>query len=161
MIGAYLLLVFATTLALLAALPELPGDRVFFLATSAVGLVGLSHDPIAYEARPNYILALRCCSDGRCRWSCCGGRCGRRTMRTSPSRRRRRRSLPRVIGGTPARVSPKTAISSRETADQLDKVRVRICERGAPNCEMGRGNLLNGAGHLAKTRVILKVRRFI
>jgi trk system potassium uptake protein TrkH len=58
MVASYLLLVFATTLALLAALPELPGDRVFFLATSAVGLVGLSHDPIAYEGPANYILSL-------------------------------------------------------------------------------------------------------
>lgn len=57
MIIAYLLIVLLTTLALLAAVPEIPGDRVLFLATSAVGLVGLSHDYVAIEGPGNYILS--------------------------------------------------------------------------------------------------------
>ena len=57
MIAAYLLLLMATTLSLVAALPEVPGDRVLFLATSAIGLVGLSHDPVAFQGPANYILA--------------------------------------------------------------------------------------------------------
>jgi trk system potassium uptake protein TrkH len=58
LIASYTLLIFLTTLALFAALPELPGDRVFFLAASAVGSVGLSHDPVAFEGAANYVLAL-------------------------------------------------------------------------------------------------------
>src|SRR6185503_17569318 len=58
MITSYLLLVLATTLALLATIPEVPGDRVLFLAASAVGQVGLSHDYIAFEGPGNYVLAL-------------------------------------------------------------------------------------------------------
>jgi trk system potassium uptake protein TrkH len=49
MIASYLLLILATTLALLATIPEVPGERVLFLAASAVGQVGLSHDYIAFE----------------------------------------------------------------------------------------------------------------
>jgi trk system potassium uptake protein TrkH len=58
LITSYLLLVLATTLGLLATIPEIPGDRVLFLAASAVGLVGLSHDYVAVEGPGNYILAL-------------------------------------------------------------------------------------------------------
>ncbi|MEA2708714.1 MAG: trk/ktr system potassium uptake protein [Phycisphaerales bacterium] len=58
MITGYFLLVLATTLSLLAALPELPADRVLFLATSAVGSVGLAHDHVAIEGPGNYVLAL-------------------------------------------------------------------------------------------------------
>jgi trk system potassium uptake protein TrkH len=47
-IATYLLIVLVTLLALLAALPELPADRLVFLAVSAVGTVGLSHDPVSF-----------------------------------------------------------------------------------------------------------------
>ena len=57
LIMSILLLLLATTLALLAALPELPADRVFFLAASAISLCGLSHDPVAFEGPANYILS--------------------------------------------------------------------------------------------------------
>lgn len=56
-IGFYLLLVLATLLALLATLPEMSADRLFFLAVSAVGTVGLSHDPVAVQGSANYVLA--------------------------------------------------------------------------------------------------------
>ena len=55
-IATYLLLVFITLLALLATLPEMAVDRLIFLAVSALGTVGLSHDPIALEGPANYIL---------------------------------------------------------------------------------------------------------
>ena len=57
MIASYLLLVLATTLGLLATVPEIPGDRILFLAASAVGLVGLSHDYVAVQGPGNYVLA--------------------------------------------------------------------------------------------------------
>jgi trk system potassium uptake protein len=57
MIASYLLLVLATTLGLLATIPEIPGDRLLFLAASAVGLVGLSHDYVALQGPGNYVLA--------------------------------------------------------------------------------------------------------
>jgi trk system potassium uptake protein TrkH len=46
-IASYLGLVLATLLGLLATLPEMAADRLVFLAASAVGTVGLSHDPIS------------------------------------------------------------------------------------------------------------------
>jgi trk system potassium uptake protein TrkH len=46
-VGIYLLIVFLTLLGLLGTLPELPADRLVFLAVSAVGNVGLSHDPVS------------------------------------------------------------------------------------------------------------------
>jgi Trk-type K+ transport system membrane component len=45
--GAYFLLVLLTMLGMLAALRELPADRLLFLSVSAAGNVGLSHDPIS------------------------------------------------------------------------------------------------------------------
>ena len=58
MITSYLLLVLATTLGLLATIPEVPGERLLFLAASAVGQVGLAHDYIAFEGPGNYVLSL-------------------------------------------------------------------------------------------------------
>ena len=57
LIASYLLLVLATTLGLLATIPEIPGDRILFLAASAVGLVGLSHDYVALQGPGNYVLS--------------------------------------------------------------------------------------------------------
>ena len=57
MISSYLLLVLATTLGLLATIPEVPGERLLFLAASAVGQVGLSHDYIAFQGPGNYVLS--------------------------------------------------------------------------------------------------------
>ena len=57
MIVSYLALVLVTTLALLATIPEVPGERVLFLAASAVGQVGLSHDYIAFQGAGNYVLS--------------------------------------------------------------------------------------------------------
>jgi trk system potassium uptake protein TrkH len=46
-IATYAGLVLLTLLGLLASLPDMPGDRLLFLAASAVGNVGLSHDPVS------------------------------------------------------------------------------------------------------------------
>jgi trk system potassium uptake protein TrkH len=56
-IGSYLLLTLASVLALLATLPELAADRLLFLAVSAVGNVGLAHDPVSLEGPGNYVLS--------------------------------------------------------------------------------------------------------
>jgi Trk-type K+ transport system membrane component len=37
----------ASLLALLMSEPQMPADRLLFLATSALGNVGLSHDPVS------------------------------------------------------------------------------------------------------------------
>ena len=58
-IASYLLIVLPTLLALLVALPEIPADRIVFLAASAVGLVGLSHDPVSF-AGPGLLHPLAC-----------------------------------------------------------------------------------------------------
>ena len=47
-VGIYLLIVFSRCIGLLATLSELPADRLVFLSASAVGNVGLSHDPISF-----------------------------------------------------------------------------------------------------------------
>ena len=57
-IGAYLAIVLLTLLGLLATLPDLTPDRLVFLAASAVGNVGLSHDPIAVTGGGLWILCL-------------------------------------------------------------------------------------------------------
>jgi len=43
----YLLVLFAGFLLLLVAVPQVPADRLLFLTTSAIGNVGLSHDPVS------------------------------------------------------------------------------------------------------------------
>ena len=45
-VGAYLLIVFLVLLALLTTMPEMAGDRLVFLAASAVSNSGLSHEPV-------------------------------------------------------------------------------------------------------------------
>src|SRR5439155_3764067 len=45
--AAYLLLVLATFLSLLASMPETSSDRLAMIAASAVGNVGLSHEPLS------------------------------------------------------------------------------------------------------------------
>jgi trk system potassium uptake protein TrkH len=56
--GAYLTIVFLTLLGLLATLPDLPADRLVFLAASAAGNVGLSHDPLAVTGGGLWIMCL-------------------------------------------------------------------------------------------------------
>jgi trk system potassium uptake protein TrkH len=57
-IAAYLAIVFLTLLGLLATLPDMPADRLVFLAASAVGNVGLSHDPLAVTGGGLWIMCL-------------------------------------------------------------------------------------------------------
>jgi trk system potassium uptake protein TrkH len=57
-ITIYLAIILAVVLALLATLPELPADKVVFLAVSAVGLVGLSHDPISFSGGGLFVLSI-------------------------------------------------------------------------------------------------------
>ena len=54
-IGIFLGMLFLTMLMLLASEPQLPGDRIAFLAASAMGNVGLSHDPISMTGVSLYI----------------------------------------------------------------------------------------------------------
>jgi Trk-type K+ transport system membrane component len=42
----------------LAVQPELPGDKLLFIASSAVGCVGLSQDPIAMTSTGLFTLSL-------------------------------------------------------------------------------------------------------
>lgn len=56
-VSAYLLLTLLTLIGLLATLPELPADRAAFLAVSAVGNVGLSHDPVSFAGGAMYVLS--------------------------------------------------------------------------------------------------------
>jgi trk system potassium uptake protein len=45
--GVYLSIVTLTLLALLELVPQIPGERLLFLAVSATSNVGLSHDPLS------------------------------------------------------------------------------------------------------------------
>ena len=56
--GMFLAMAFLTMLMLLASEPRLPGDRVAFLAASAIGNVGLSHDPISMTGVSLYIASM-------------------------------------------------------------------------------------------------------
>jgi len=49
---------FVAALALLSAQPQLAGDRVLFIAASAVSCVGLSHDPLAVTGSGLYVISL-------------------------------------------------------------------------------------------------------
>jgi Trk-type K+ transport system membrane component len=57
-IGAYLAIVFLTLLDCSRRLPDLPADRLVFLAASAVGNVGLSHDPLAVTGGGLWIMCV-------------------------------------------------------------------------------------------------------
>ena len=56
-LGIYGLMLLIATLLMLSHQPEMPGDRVFFLAASAVSNVGLSHDPISVTGDGLYALS--------------------------------------------------------------------------------------------------------
>jgi trk system potassium uptake protein TrkH len=57
-IAAYLGLLLLATVAVVLADPELPGDRALFLAVSALGNVGLSHDPVSPSTAGRYVLSI-------------------------------------------------------------------------------------------------------
>jgi trk system potassium uptake protein TrkH len=57
-VGIYLLIVFLTLLGLLAAVSELPADRLVFLSASAVSNVGLSYDPISFTGAGLMVMCL-------------------------------------------------------------------------------------------------------
>ena len=46
-LGVYLLVLFSGVLLLVSIQPQIPADRLLFLACSALGNVGLSHDPVS------------------------------------------------------------------------------------------------------------------
>jgi trk system potassium uptake protein TrkH len=52
----YWAMVLATTISLVAAQPQAAGDRMLFLAVSAVSNVGISHEPITFTGVTLYIL---------------------------------------------------------------------------------------------------------
>lgn len=56
-LGTYALLVFVTFLVLLATNPDQPGDRLFFIVVSAVGNVGLAHNPVAIVGPGMFVLS--------------------------------------------------------------------------------------------------------
>ena len=56
-IAIYLAVWFVGFLALLSIVPEIPPDRLLFLSVSAIGNVGLSHDPVALTGAPLLILS--------------------------------------------------------------------------------------------------------
>jgi Trk-type K+ transport system membrane component len=53
----YLAMVAITLLLLLSTEPQMPADRILFLAVSAVGNVGLSHDPVTVSDAGLYVLS--------------------------------------------------------------------------------------------------------
>jgi hypothetical protein len=55
---AYLSFVGLVTIALVATAAQGAGDRLLFLAVSAVGTVGMSHDPISFVGTPLYVLSI-------------------------------------------------------------------------------------------------------
>ncbi len=57
-LGLYLLILAGTLLALLALQPDLPADRLLFIAASAVSCVGLSHDPISMAGGGLIVLSI-------------------------------------------------------------------------------------------------------
>lgn len=56
-IGAQILCLFALVISLAASQPQLPGDRMLFLAISAICNVGLSHDPVSLSRDGMYLLS--------------------------------------------------------------------------------------------------------
>ncbi len=57
-VAGYVALLAAVSVALLLAEPEVRADRVLFLAASAVGNVGLSHDPVSPSTAGFYVLSV-------------------------------------------------------------------------------------------------------
>lgn len=57
-VALFLLLAGTSVLLLLAMQPQLPADRVIFLAVSAIGCVGLSHDPVSSTGGGLYVLSV-------------------------------------------------------------------------------------------------------
>jgi len=57
LVGIFSLLIFVSWLALIVAAPQIPVDRLLFLALSAASNVGLSHDPLSVVGEPLYILS--------------------------------------------------------------------------------------------------------
>jgi trk system potassium uptake protein TrkH len=56
--GAYLVVVLITGLRLLTTEPQLPADQILFIATSAVGNVGISNAPISITGNGLYALSI-------------------------------------------------------------------------------------------------------
>jgi trk system potassium uptake protein len=56
-LGIYLLLLTASALTLVATEPQMHADRLLFLAISALGNVGLSHDPVSLSDTGWYVLS--------------------------------------------------------------------------------------------------------
>jgi trk system potassium uptake protein TrkH len=56
-LGVYLLMLAVALLVLLSTEPQMPGDRLLFLAASALGNVGLSHDPVALSQAGWYAIS--------------------------------------------------------------------------------------------------------
>jgi trk system potassium uptake protein TrkH len=57
-VGIYGVLLIAALLALLITAPQISPDEIFFLATSALGNVGLSHDPVALADSALSVLSM-------------------------------------------------------------------------------------------------------
>jgi trk system potassium uptake protein TrkH len=57
-IAIYLAAALLVTVALVASAPQVPGDRLAFMAVSALGTVGLSHDPVSVVGAPLHALTL-------------------------------------------------------------------------------------------------------
>ncbi len=57
-VGSYLAIVVVAFIALLAAQPQMPADRLFFLTVSAMSNVGLAHDPIGITGAGLHVLSL-------------------------------------------------------------------------------------------------------
>jgi Trk-type K+ transport system membrane component len=57
-VAGYFLILLLTLLGLLSTVGEMPADRLVFLTASAVGNVGLSHDPLALTGGGLYVLDL-------------------------------------------------------------------------------------------------------
>ncbi len=56
-IGIYAAMVLVTQMLLLSRLPEIPADRLLFLAASAIGNVGMSHDAVSIGGDGLYLLS--------------------------------------------------------------------------------------------------------
>ena len=56
--AAYAAVLFGGLLLLVSIEPQIPGDRMLFLAVSAIGNVGLSHDPVAITGPGLLVLSL-------------------------------------------------------------------------------------------------------
>jgi Trk-type K+ transport system membrane component len=57
-VGVYVAAIAVVTIALVATVPQVAGDRLLFLAISAIGTVGLSHEPVTLVGLPLQVLTL-------------------------------------------------------------------------------------------------------